>query len=444
MRDVLSPGPNNGQGRWALDRIFLRNSYFTHTRVWLAIFFCLQFAAWWALIEHNYARVLEIRVESDARVMGSDVREYTRYFRQYPESAIFGSKKYLRQLPKEKENVFEEFLKRPLFAPIFIAFNWLLSLFGVGYLGRLLAFASLFASLSGLLMCLLLRSVNWTYPQAALGALFCASSFSWLSTFSIPESYSLTISAALLCLISGHRLAQSDEALHVRSYRHAVICGIAAWLYPPLCGASLLVLSAIKERRQWLTIALPVVVIAMAVAVAPQLMTEIGGLKRQMRYGASYSSLANLLSLEWWRDVTAVFFFFSFVAPVRDFVTSSGRPDWGYVGSSWSTILAMLAMATGYCLLVARAIAGRFGSQLSGVVIWSSSLVLFSIVFNPKEVLLYASLPATLVAYCVSVVLGHERGWRIADPTRSTISTVALAIAFILLLCLNVPSILGL
>ena len=75
-------------------------------RARLAYFFCSQFAAWWALIEHNDARAPEIRVQSDAHVMGSDVRDYTRYFRLDPVSGIFSSKKYLRQLPKEKENVF--------------------------------------------------------------------------------------------------------------------------------------------------------------------------------------------------------------------------------------------------------------------------------------------------------------------------------------------------
>jgi hypothetical protein len=407
--------------------------YFTRNWVWLSIFFCLQFYGWWTLIPYNHQRAVAARSEAKAPVLGSDINKYNTYFQYYPETASWAS----------KPGVFHQFVKRPLYPPIFISTNWILSKAGISYPSRMYLFLAFFAALSGALVCLLLIKMNWSPLQAVLGALFCTSSFSWLSTFSIPESYSLTISAAILSLLSGHRFVQMQPSSHLRRYQHAVISGVAAWLYLPLCGASLLVLSSLNDRRQWLTTAFPVVLIAAAIAIAPQLLSEFGGLQKQMTYGARYSSVGNLASYELWRDVTTVFFFFSFIAPVGDFLTSSGRPDWSYVSSSLPTIMAIIIMATGYYLLIARVIAGRLGRELLGVATWSLALLLFGIVFNPKEALLYASLPATLAAYIVGLVLGHDRGWQIASPARRTVSVMALTIGVVLLVCLNASSIFG-
>ena len=407
--------------------------YLTKSPVWLAIFFCLQLYGWWTLISYNHQRAVAARSEVKAPVLGADINKYDTYFQYYPKTASWAS----------KPSVFHQFVKRPLYPPIFISINWFLSKAGISYPNRMYLFLAFFASLSGLLMCLLLLKMNWSPLQAVLGSFFCISSFSWLGTFSIPESYSLTISAAILCLVSGHRFVQTQPSSYFRPYQHAVISGVAAWLYLPLCGASFMVLSGLKDRRQWLTIAFPTVVVAVAIAIAPQLISEFGGLQKQMRYGASYSSVGNLLSLELWRDVTTVFFFFSFLAPVGDFLISSGRPAWSYVSSSFPTILAISLMVTGYYLLIVRVIAGRLSRELLGVVTWSSALLLFGIVFNPKEVLLYASLPATLLAYIVGLVLGHDRGWRIANPARRSVTAMGLAIAVVLLICLNAKSLLG-
>ena len=407
--------------------------------VWLLILFCIQMPLWWTLSEHNTRRTLAARAEIEAPIQGADVEDYVQYFRVYPESVIPGS----------TENVFQELSKRPLFPPIFIAFNWTLSQTGFEYPARMYVFLAFFASSCSVSMCKLLLRENWSPLQSVLGSLVCTFSFSWLSMFSIPETYSLAVLAAIFCLLSGQRLSHSKQSLSTLSLQHAVIVGLASWAFLPLSGGSLLVLSAVKNKREVITIVLPVLVIAVTIALVPLFVTQFGGLRldhslSQVEYTMKYhSSLSNLTSIEWWRDVSTVFLFFSFVAPVQDFVTATGRPDWTYIASSWPTIIVVLGMVAAYCLLLASAIAGGLTRQLLGVGVWLGILLLFFIVFNPKEVLLYASLPATLVVYCSAVVLGHEKGLRIAEPAQRTISSVALALAGILLLCLNLPAILG-
>ena len=337
-----------------------------------------------------------------------------------------------------------EVYKRPLYPPIFIVFNWTLSHLGLDYPARMYAVLSLFASLCGVLMCTLLLKTNLSPLQSVLGSLICTFSFSWLSVFSIPESYSLTVAGAILCLISGRRFVGIDQVPPTLSLQHAIVVGVASWLYLPLYGASLLVLSALDQRKQWVTVLVPVLVVALIIAVAPQFLSDLGGLSKQWSYGARHSSLDNLMSVESWRDVSMGFLFFSFVAPARDFVASTGRPDWGYIMSNWPTIVAVVVIAAAYCFLLWRAISQGLTRASIGVTAWLGSLLVFYVVYDPKVVLLYASLPAALIVYCGGVVLGHDKEWRIADPSRRGLALVAMALMGILLLGFNLPAILGL
>ena len=405
--------------------------------------FGLQMSFWWVLIKHNVERAHAARSQMDARVMGLDIRKYTGYFRNYPRSVILGPKRYFDALPTSDENVFQQFTKRPLFGPIFVAVNWPLSLVGFEFPTRMFVALTFFAALSGVLMFILLWNLGWLPAQAVIGSFLGTWSFAWLSTFSLPESHSVTISAAILCLISGQRLVRADRPTLKLALPHALLAGVAAWLYLPLCGAALFVLSVVREPKHWLTIFLPFIIIVVGIAVAPQLFTDLGGVHRQMRYGERYISLSNFLSLEPLRDVSMTFLFFCFVAPVRDFVTSIGRPDWNYIASSWPTIFAVCAMAAGYCWLLWLIISRGLSRELFGVGAWLACLLLFFVIFNPEEVLLYASVPVALIIYSTGVVLGHKRGLHIADHQQRMVSTIALAAGAALLLGLNFRPIWG-
>ena len=405
--------------------------------------FGLQMSFWWVLIEHNVERAQAARSQMDARVMGLDIRKYTGYFRNYPQSAIVGSKGYYKSLPTSDENVFQQFTKRPLYGPVFIAVNWPLSLVGCEFPTRMLVALALSASLCGVLMFVLLWSLGWSAVQSVVGSFFSAWSFAWLSTFSVPESHSVTILAALLCLISGQRFVRADRSTLALALPHALLAGVAAWLYLPLCGAALFVLSVVRRPKHWLTIFLPVIIIVVGVAVLPQFVADLGGVERQMRYGERYISFRNFLSLDPLRDVSMTFLFFSFIAPVGDFVTSSGRPDWSYITSSAPTVFALCAIAAGYCWLLWIIIYRDLSRELFGVGAWLAGLLLFFVIFNPEEVLLYASVPVALIIYSIGVVLGHEKGLHIAEHPRRMVSTIALATAAALLLGLNYRPIWG-
>ena len=405
--------------------------------------FGLQMSFWWMLIEHNVERTQTARSQIDARIMGADIRKYAGYFRNYPQSAIFGSKQYYNSLPTTDENVFQQFTKRPLYGPIFIAVNWPLSLVGFEFPTRMFVALSFFASLCGVLMFVLLWNLGWSPAQSVVGSFLGAWSFAWLSTFSVPESHSVTVSAAILCLISGQRLVRADRPTLKLALLHALFAGVAAWLFLPLSGAALFVLSLVREPKHWLTIFLPVIILVVGVAVAPQFLTDLGGVHGQIRYGERYISLSNFLSLEPLRDVSMTVLFFCFVAPVRDFATSIGRPDWNYIASSWPTIFALCAMAGGYCWLLWLIISRGLIRELFGVGAWLACLLLFFVIFDPEEVLLYASVPVALIMYCTGVVLGHKRGLHIADHQRRMFSTIALATGAALLLGLNFRPIWG-
>ena len=75
--------------------------------------------------------------------------------------------------------------------------------------------------------------------------------------------------------------------------------------------------------------------------------------------------------------------------------------------------------------------------DILGVGAWLAGLLLFFVIFNPEEVLLYASVPVALIIYSIGVVLGHEKGLHIAEHPRRMVSTIALATAAALLLGLN-------
>ena len=119
-----------------------------------------------------------------------------------------------------------------------------------------------------------------------------------------------------------------------------------------------------REPKHWLTIFLPVIILVVGVAVAPQFLTDLEVCTVKYGTASATSRFSNFLSLEPLRDVSMTVLFFCFVAPVRDFATSIGRPDWNYIASSWPTIFALCAMAgvtVGFCGL--SSLAASFGNS---------------------------------------------------------------------------------
>lgn len=387
------------------------------------IFFCLQIPFWWLLVKHDVTRALKARARFNAPVLGSDINENTDYFQEYPDITAESG----------------QFMKRPLFLPLFLATNWMLSQTGLEYPERMYAYLSIVASACGLMMAILLLKCGWSPLQAITGAVLSIFSFSWMSTFTIPETYSLTVLAVIACLISAERLSPDRK---LSWFRHATIVGLASWLYPPICGASLLVASLAKERKQWLTIVLPAVLLAAMIALAPQFFSESGGVDKQLSYLANYGSFENFGSIEHWRDVATIFAFFGFVSPVQDFVTAKGRPDWGYILSNEILMITVLAIAAAHLFLWKQIVTSNFRREWIGVGAWLFCLLLFFVLFNPREILLYASIPATLLLYCIGRVLGQR--WRNSQWKNQKAVTVALAVTAVLLLCINVRSVLGL
>lgn len=404
----------------------------------LLLFFALQFPFWFQLTDYNRARAAFAREQRAAPVLGADIRKYREYFEQYPASAILSAGAAHPDAPGA--NVFKQYLKRPLYGFIFAAANYVMVPFAPGATTRMDLFSAFFAALAGTLLALLLLSVGGQLLPALLAALLGVFSFSWLSMFSIPESYSVTIAGALIALLSGHRFLTRTSHLRMLAVQHGAIVGVAAWLYPPLCGAAALAMSGRRPSRQYLLLGAISGAVALLIAMLPQVVSDFGGLSKQAQYGRGYLNPSNLLAFDVWLDAISLFLFFNLVAPVQDFVNSLGRPEWPFILTSAPTLLGVVALS-GLYLSLARQLAYREAlPRLRGVMLWLGAYLAFAIVYDAREMLLLAPIVTTIAIYTLALVAGAVPALR---KTSLAVRSSLIAAAAALLFYVNAPSIFG-
>lgn len=412
----------------------------------------LAASAWSLLISHNWQRVEALSWQplpnpcADAAAppfylyscfIAADPVEYGEYFRNYPSS--------LRELRSanpaelwEQIRGWDSF-KRPLFGPTTAAVNLLVSeATGMTLPRRMVVVLALYASLCSLLFFRLLRMVEVRASSAALLTVIATASFGWLAVFSIPESYSLTVSGALLSMISGVALERSNpRRLWLTIVGHCVLTGVMAWLYAPICGAVFMLLGRRwKSSREALIVLAPSVVLTCLIASIP---LGLGGFAPTKGYLGSWSGFHNLLDLTRWRDVTASFLVFGIISPVEDFRYSSGRLDWTILVSRPIVGVAVLAVVVLYVIWIVCARRPASRRHLYGPAVWFVLLLAFHVYFNPSEVLLYLSLPLMLVMYAVGCAI---RDVDLVGGYGSRV-TVGLVVAVVALLGLNWSTVFG-
>jgi hypothetical protein len=368
-----------------------------------AIFVCVVFAlmAFWShLIEYNIGRIKnlsEAGAYSDKIILGADPLEYLEYFRHYPTTLSGVS----------RENVYTEFHKRPLYGPICSTISLFLgTVLHIKYpLNMILILAAYATSCSVLLYLLLCRIVPTLLAVAF--TFLGTSSFGWLSLFSIPESYSLTIFGALLALMSGLSFYKSDDnILHFAALRHSLVVGIVSWLYLPLAGAALLVLTRVRSLKALICILLPVIAVVVVIALVPQLIEKGGeGIEYQIEYGHRWGSV-DYITFANFIDVLISFLFFSFLSPVYDFLAAKGSPeftpqDFPY----WFSSIVLMAFV--YLCLLRQLVKGQNWREVGGAIAWLITLTLFYTYYNPSEALLYVSLPATIIVYIAATSISR-------------------------------------
>ncbi len=368
--------------------------------------FAVVMTTWWALIAHNLARAENAVApipypQRYSMVLGADFDKYRDFFRDYP--------KTLSQI--RKANVFTDYHKRPLFGPVSAALTLALATAGIVYPQNMLFILSLYATCSIFLFYFLMRLLDFPAVQSALLTLTVTLSFAWLSVFSIPESYSLTISAALIAIMSSivqFRRPRAD--IRAAALKHAAVSGVAGWLYLPLCGAVFLIVPQLRSRRQLLTVMAPSILVTLVVASTAFLVRYADGSPQEfVKWSEEWVSFAHFSSPGNWRDVTASFLLFSAVSPVKDVLLAAPTPDWSEIGGNWVVVNCAFALIVGYAFAVRCVIKRDHGRSLSGMALWFAALTALYVFFNPREVLLYLALPFTLVLVMLAMMLSAER-----------------------------------
>jgi hypothetical protein len=304
---------------------------------------------------------------------------------------------------------------------------------------------SFYAAAATMLMYFLLRRVGLPAIEAALLTTACSFSFAWLSIFSGPESYSLSVCAALLAMISGSKLPELGTPGAWRAVlRHATVAGVLGWVYPPVCSSALLVIARVQHRNQLLSVVLPAAVISAAIVFAPQLFRGEAAVQAQLDYGGTWASWANFAHWRLVAEVGMAFMFLGLIAPVADFVSAKPQVHLEYVVGAWKTIIAMALILAGYVKLAHVTVAHRNLRRLSGALLWFFALFLFHVFFNPTEVLLYLSVPVAVLFYIVGLALvpWYERHGAAFNGGRKAIVSVIGGLA-VLLMMINLGPVAG-
>jgi hypothetical protein len=342
----------------------------------------LQMFAWSALLQHNLLRA-EVVIDAqpglqNILVLSADFEEYRDYYRDYP--------KHIKDL--SRANIFNEYYKRPAYGPISGGLSLILSKWlDIEYPRSMFIILSFYASLAGTLFFWLMRRTGLDLSLSAAMTAICVLSFGWLSVFSVPESYSLAVCSILVCLLSGSSFVVERELRPGSAVRHAVIAGLSTWLYLPAAATTLLILPALRSRRQWLIVLAPALAISIVIGYGPHLFYQGESAQLQLDYAKKWMMLENFLDPATISKVILSFIFFSIIAPVPDFITASPDLSIRSVMTNWLAICLVGAQAA---FLVFLAVGSRL-DRMAGVATLFAILVAFHIYFNPHEVLLYLS-----------------------------------------------------
>jgi len=391
------------------------------------ITFLLLFFSWNELITWNWARINQICRSTtvyeasptipsntgemdwkkcESYFLGADPLEYELYFRRFPGSLP----DFIGQISdaRARQTLLVEIHKRPLFGPLTaLATSIVGTLSGLPHPERMHAVLALYASICSLLLFRLLRWAGSSIALALCATTVATASFSWLSVFSIPESYSLSVAATIIAARSGMSLSRATERHEEWAIvAHSLVIGIASWLYLPACGALFFGLSPFPRRPKALRVPLTLGVSICALALSPQLI--LGGFAQvatQMDYGMQWGSISNLLDLDIWLEVIAAFLVFSIVAPADHALTIPGTVQW-YAVHSLPVIASAACVIASYILLIRSAtLRGMQLRDLVGPAFWLISLLTFHVIFNPREVLLYTSPPLVLIVLMASLII---------------------------------------
>lgn len=401
-----------------------------------------QMLAWSMLLAHNLTRIEKViasvpnQAQRNLLVLSGDVLEYRDYYRGFP--ATFSE--------MSSGNSVVESYKRPLYGPVSATLTILAhQLFGVRFPGNLYLILSLYAASATTLLFVLLKTIGLPALEGALLTAACTLSFAWFSVFSMPESYSLTVCGALLAMISGSRLSELDApGARLAIVRHALVVGVASWLYLPICGAALLVIPRVGHRGQWRTAVAPTVLLAATVAMLPQFLGGSDALRVQLDYGARWSSLGHFADRDLLARVGSAFLFFGLVSPVPDFVYAKPEVDLTAVMKAGAPLAGAAVVLACYLALAFYAVSRGHVKQLSGGLLWFLSLFVFHVFFNPTEVLLYVSVPVAVLFYLAGLALAPWYETQHSTFTTGRTIVVCLVIGFVaVMLAANVRAVVG-
>lgn len=389
------------------------------------------FAAWASLIAWNWRRIegmcgpQRTAISSAQEVpaweewqwkkcgpilMAADTIEYYYYYWGFPRSV--GS-----LLAAERKTLFVESNKRPLYGPVSASLNVLvMQLLGLKFPLSMFVVLAFYAATCTHLMYFVMRALGGSTAMSAMFTGMASLSSAWITVFSMPESYSLSVAALLACLLSGVRLQQAKEDdRHRKFLRHVALSGIAAWVYLPICGAILMALRDFRSVQGWRTVLVGGAVV-LGIAVLPQFVLADGGtsaLKSQIEYGVQWGALGNLVHVATWTNVVSAIAFFGFVGPSPDFLRSTGDIRWPEVARLPIALIGVAIVGASYiALIAARRGTRHHGGHLGGAAVWLACLVMFHVFFNPAEILLYLSVPLTLVIFLMaSIAVRLEERW---------------------------------
>lgn len=376
------------------------------------VLFCLTVGAltlaWSLLLRHNLGRTeaLMLRVteqkERNLTLLSADVLEYRDYYERFPRTWADWT----------DETVYVEYYKRAAYGPISAALNTIVhSVLHVPFPASMYLILSFYAALASTLMFVLLRTLGLGFPESTLLAGAATVSFSWLSLFSVPESYSLSVCATIVAAISGSRLPALEAPGATRALiRHVIVVGVLAWIYLPVCGAVLLAAARVTHARQWTRLVAPSAVAAVLFALAPQVLVGLDALRFQLDYANRLSSASHFEDPSAVGQVATAFMLFGLVTPVPDFIHAPATPSIRAALSAWPTLVVSAFLLCGYGALAWRVVVFRRVRALAGALLWFASLYLFHVLYNPSEVLLYVSIPTAVLVYIVGLALAPIAG----------------------------------
>jgi len=343
----------------------------------------------------------------ERRLNGADPQEYWAYFFNYPTEPV-ALKEAMMSRQVFESKLATEFQKRPLFglvSALLVVVEHQLA--GLEFPATLYLTLSLYAAACTTLVLLLAGTAGLPLPWAVLLALFSAVAYSWLSIFSIPESYSLSVLATLATLLSGLRLqARANHTAQLPTrllFVHLLVVLLASWIYLPCFGGLAFIAGkrfAVFDRNLKLAALVP----PMAVVVLSPQWLMMGGpaLQGQIAYGTQWGGFANFLDPAVWLNVVSAFTIYSIVPSSSSFLLSDGVVRVADIlahGRIWIGSVLALAVLFGLGFLMI----GKRNRDTYPLLAWFAGLVLFHVYFNPAEALLYNSVPFALLLVLIAL-----------------------------------------